>query len=86
MIYEEQPESLDVSTLKIREILASIDFLSNTTESWLTLYDAYKKIDDLREKCDNENDIDSLDTLKEINDYLENWKKDFKNIRLIWLL
>ena len=71
LIYEEQPESLDVSTLKKIRRNISNRLLSNTTENWLTLYDAYKKIDDLREKCDNEHDIDSLDALKEINDYLE---------------
>ena len=43
--------------------------LSQNNESWLTVYNAYKKIDDLREKCDN--DKDSLRVLKEINDYLE---------------
>ena len=32
----------------------------------LTLYKAYKKIDDLREKCDNENDFDSLNLLKKL--------------------
>ena len=40
-------------------------------EKWLTLYDAYKKIDDLREKCDNENDYISMQSLNEINKYLE---------------
>ena len=45
--------------------------MSNNKENWLTLYEAYKKIDDLREKCDNENDHNSLNSLKEINEYLE---------------
>ena len=35
------------------------------------IYDAYKKIDDLREKCDNENDLILYKSLNEINEYLE---------------
>ena len=69
LIYEEKPESLDENTL--RDIKKSISkrLLSNRDENWLTLYEAYKKIDDLREKCDN--DKDKLRILNEINDYLE---------------
>ena len=71
LIYEEKPESLDPSTLnKIRKNISN-RLLSNNNENWLTLYEAYKKIDDLREKCDNENDSNSLNILKEINEYLE---------------
>ncbi len=71
LIYEENPESLEKTTLrKIRRNISQ-RLLSNNNENWLTLYDAYKKIDDLREKCDNENDYDSLNSLKEINEYLE---------------
>ena len=57
LIYEENPEYLDKETLKkIRKSISS-RLLSNNKENWLTVYEAYKKIDDLREKCDNENDI-----------------------------
>ena len=54
--------------------------MSNNNENWLTLYEAYKKIDDLREKCDNENDKDSLSSLKEINEYLEQTEEKLQNI------
>ena len=71
LIYEENPECLDKETLKkIRKSISS-RLLSNNKENWLTIYEAYKKIDDLREKCDNENDINALNSLKEINAYLE---------------
>ena len=71
LIYEEKPESLDKATLREIERNICLKLLSNNNENWLTLYNAYKKIDDLREKCDNENDFDSLESLKEINEYLE---------------
>ena len=71
LIYEENPEYLEKETLKkIRKSISS-RLLSNNKENWLTVYEAYKKIDDLREKCDNENDDNSLNSLKEINEYLE---------------
>ena len=54
LIYEENPEYLDRETLKkIRNSISS-RLLSNNKENWLTVYEAYKKIDDLRERCDNE--------------------------------
>ena len=71
LIYEEKPESLDKATLREIKRNICLKLLSNNNENWLTLYNAYKKIDDLREKCDNENDFDSLESLKEINEYLE---------------
>ena len=39
---------------------------------------AYKKIDDLREKCDNQKDDISLQALEEINEYLEKTEKQLQ--------
>ena len=75
LIYEENPEYLDRETLKKIRYSISSRLLSNNKENWLTIYEAYKKIDDLRERCDNENDIYSLNSLKEINEYLEKTEK-----------
>lgn len=69
LIYEEKPETLEERTIKEIRKNISNRLLSNNNENWLTVYEAYKKIDDLREKCDN--DTLSLDSLKEINEYLE---------------
>ena len=53
LMYNEKPECLDKETIKsIKKNLCN-RLLSQNKEKWLTLYDAYKKIDDLREKCDN---------------------------------
>ena len=71
LMYNEKPECLDKETIKsIKKNLCN-RLLSQNKEKWLTLYDAYKKIDDLREKCDNEDDYISMQSLNEINKYLE---------------
>ena len=61
----------DLKTIKSIKTNLCNRLLSQNKEKWLTLYDAYKKIDDLREKCDNENDYISMQSLNEINKYLE---------------
>ena len=51
LIYEEKPsEILEKSIVKSINKSLSKKLLSQNKEKWLTLYDAYKKIDDLREK------------------------------------
>ena len=75
LIYEENPGYLEKATVKSIKKKLSDRLLSQNNEKWLTLYNAYKKIDDLREKCDNENDISSLNALEEINEYLEKTEK-----------
>ena len=81
LIFEENPESLEKRLLKKIRKNISDRLLSNNNEKWLTLYEAYKKIDDLREKCDNDNDIDSLNSLKEINEYLEQTEEKLQKYR-----
>ena len=71
LMYNEKPECLDKNTIKSIKKSLSNRLLSQNKEKWLTIYDAYKKIDDLREKCDNENDLVSMKSLNEINEYLE---------------
>ncbi len=56
LIFEEQPNLLERKHfLKIREHLKK-RILSTNKEKWLTIYDAYRKIDDLRVKYDNNNE------------------------------
>ena len=74
LIYEEKPEILEKSIVKSIKKSLSKKLLSQNKEKWLTLYDAYKKIDDLREKCDN----NSLETLNEFNSYLELLEKQLQ--------
>ena len=71
-IYEENPEILEKTIVESIKKSLSKKLLSQNKEKWLTLYDAYKKIDDLREKCDNK----SLETLNEYNNYLELLEKN----------
>ena len=71
---KKKPEILEKSIVKSIKKSLSKKLLSQNKEKWLTLYDAYKKIDDLREKCDN----NSLETLNEFNSYLELLEKQLQ--------
>ncbi|PPR27333.1 MAG: Exodeoxyribonuclease I [Alphaproteobacteria bacterium MarineAlpha9_Bin4] len=81
LIYEENPEYLEKNTVKLIRKNLSDRLLSQENEKWLTIYNAYKKIDDLREKCDNNNDEISLNALNDINDYLEKTERQLQTYR-----
>ena len=77
LIFEEQPDLLErESFLKIKEHLKK-RIMSTGKEKWLTIYDAYKKIDDLRVKYDNNKE--NLFILEDVNNYLENLEKKFNS-------
>ena len=70
LIYEEQPYLLEKKNfLKIKKHFKS-RIMSTNKEKWLTVYDAYKKIDDLRVKYDNNKE--NLFILEDINKYIKN--------------
>ena len=73
LIFQNKPEYLEQEVLNSIRYSISDRLLSQNNEKWLTLYNAYKKIDDLREKCNNDKIV--LDRLKEINNYLEKTEK-----------
>jgi len=75
MLYEEKPEYLEKEAYKrIKNHIAN-RLLSNNKEKWLTIYDAYKKIDDLREKYASKEEENNLEILDNINSYIENIEK-----------
>ena len=77
LIFEEQPYLLERKNfLKIKKYLKS-RIMSTNKEKWLTVYDAYKKIDDLRVKYDNNRE--NLFILEDINKYIENLEKKFNS-------
>ena len=77
LIYEEQSDLLTkTSFLKIKENLKK-RIMSTNKEKWLTIYDAYKKIDDLRVKYDNNKE--NLSILEDVNKYIENLEKNITN-------
>ena len=77
LIYEEQPHILERKNfLKIKKYLKN-RIMSTNKEKWLTVYDAYKKIDDLRVKYDNNKE--NLFILEDVNKYLENLEKKFNS-------
>ncbi len=73
LIFEEQPDLLERKKLKkIKEHFKG-RIMSKSEEKWLTIYDAYKKIDDLRIKYDNNKE--NLLILEDVNKYIENLEK-----------
>jgi len=73
LIFEEQPDLLEKeSFLKIKDHLKK-RIMSTNKERWVTIYDAYKKIDDLRVKYDNNKE--NLFILEDVNKYIENLEK-----------
>ena len=74
LIFEEQPNLLDKKNfLKVQEHFRK-RIMSANKEKWLTIYDAYKKIDDLRVKYDNNKE--NLLILEDVNKYIENLEKN----------
>ena len=77
LIFEEQPDLLEKENfLKIEEHLKK-RIMSTNKERWITIYDAYKKIDDLRVKYDNNKE--NLFILEDVNKYIENLEKKFNS-------
>ena len=77
LIFEEQPDLLEKeSFVKIKDHLKK-RIMSTNKEKWLTIYDAYKKIDDLRVKYDNNKE--NLFILEDVNKYIENLEKKFNS-------
>ena len=73
LIFEEKPDLLEKkSYLRVKENLKK-RIMSTNKEKWLTIYEAYKKIDDLRLKYDNNKE--NLLILEDVNKYIENLEK-----------
>ena len=75
LVFEEQPHLLERKNfLKIKEHFKN-RIMSTNKEKWLTIFEAYKKIDDLRVKYDNNKE--NLFILENVNKYIENLEKKF---------
>ena len=73
LIFEERPDLLERENFnKVKEYLKK-RIMSTNKEKWLTIYDAYRKIDDLRVKYDNNKE--NLFILEDVNKYIENLEK-----------
>ena len=66
---------LDIQTFKKIQRNICERLLSNNNEKWLTIYNAYKIVDDLREKHSDKKDSNSLKLLEQINIYIETVEK-----------
>ena len=78
LIFEEKPELLTSEKYKNIKLNISSRLLSQNKEKWLTVYEAYKKIDDLREKYDKDNNVIKLKILNDINKYIEKIENKLK--------
>ena len=78
IIYEETPQLLPSDLYKQihREVAKRV--LSTNDEKWNTIPKSYKEIDDLRDKFDNEKDVEKLSLLEDINNYLMELEKEYK--------
>ena len=75
LMFEEKPDLLEKSNfLRIKKHLKK-RIMSTNKEKWLTIYEAYKKIDDLRLKYDNNKE--NLLILEDVNKYIESLEKKF---------
>ncbi len=71
IIYEESPETLPKKHFnKIHKSIAN-QILTLDDVNWFTIPKAFKQIDDLREKYNNENNEEKIRFLTEINEFLE---------------
>ena len=80
MLFEEQPNILEQETISQINNQIADRLLSNNKEKWLTIYDAYKKIDDLREK--HINNPQNISILEDINKYIESVEKKLQKYRI----
>ena len=75
IIYEEQPQLLEKDLVKKIQRTICERLLSNNNEKWLTIYNAYKIIDDLRAKDNIQNNYTTLSFLDDLNKYIETVEK-----------
>ena len=80
LIYEENPSLLPKSIYNnINRSIAKQIFSSND-EQWNTIPKAYKEIDDLRNKYEEENDEDTLENLNNLNNLIEAIEKKYQDV------
>ena len=80
LIYEENPSLLPKTIYNnIHKSIAKQIFSSND-EQWNTIPKAYKEIDDLRDKYEEEKDKDTLDNLNNLNNLIEAIEKKYQDV------
>ena len=71
ILYEESPQHLPKEIFNNIHRSIANQILTLDDVNWFTLPKAFKQIDDLREKYNNEKNNEKLNFLSEINEYLE---------------
>jgi len=80
IIFQESPESLPLDIFKEinRDIAKRI--LSEEKEKWWTCKEFYYECDNLREKYTNQNDVEKLNFLDQINNFVMIIQKKYENV------
>ena len=80
LIYEEKPSLLPKDSFnQINRHIAKQIFSTND-EKWNTIPKAYKDIDDLREKYEEEKDENTLKSLNDLNNLIEGIEKKYQDV------
>ena len=80
LIYEEKPSLLPIESFnKINRHIAKQIFSTNE-EKWNTIPKAYKDIDDLRDKYEEEQNENTLASLNDLNNLIEDIEKKYQDV------
>ena len=71
IIYEENPNLLPKEDYNLIHRAIAEKILSTSDEKWNTIPKTYNELDNLRVKYENNNDIESLNLMNEINEFIE---------------
>ena len=78
IIYQESPETLPQEMFRKIRIEIAERILSDKKEKWWTCKEFYFECDNLREKYTNEKDLQKLQFLDEINEFVEGIQKKYE--------
>ena len=80
LIYEENPSLLPKDVYKNINRRIAKQIFSTNDEKWNTIPKAYKEIDDLRAQYEDENDKDTLNSLDNLNNLIEDIEKQYQDV------
>ncbi len=80
LIYMEKPEMLSKSDYSLIHKETAKKLLSTNNERWNTIPRTYSEIDTLRAKFEKEEQFEKLNTLNEINAYVEDLEKFYSSV------
>ena len=79
LIYEESPHSLPKNLYENINRKIAKQILSSNSEKWNTIPEAYKEIDDLRSKYEEEDNKNIIEILNSLNKFIEDIEKKYQD-------